>query len=99
MSASPPPDRLLAARVFREEAAREGFSRAGIARSGEPPEFARYRAWIAAGHHAGMRYLAQTEETRRSPESLLPGARSVVCLASPHSAAPHAVGSQKIARR
>ena len=84
------PDRLLAAAVLREEAERHGFTRFGIARARRPEHFGRFESWIAAGRNAGMRYLAETLEARRSPDSLLPGARSVVCLAAPHSAAPYA---------
>ncbi|MFY9550233.1 MAG: tRNA epoxyqueuosine(34) reductase QueG, partial [Thermoanaerobaculia bacterium] len=81
------PDRLLAARVLREEALREGFTRCGVAAAeGPPPRFERFERWIDAGRHAGMRYLARTREVRRRPEALLPGARSIVCLAAPHSA-------------
>jgi epoxyqueuosine reductase len=87
-----PPDRLLAARVLREEARRAGFVRFGIARAEEPPGHARFASWIAAGRHAGMRYLEETREARADPRTLLPGARSVVCLASPHSAAPWVAG-------
>ncbi len=82
------PDRALAARVFREEAEREGFARAGIARAGTPPGFDRFRQWIGEGRHAGMRYLEETSEVRASPAQLLPGARSVLCLAAPHGADP-----------
>ena len=81
-----PPDRARAAATFREEAAREGFSRVGIARAGRPPRFERFRDWIAEGRHAGMDYLERTAEVRSSPASLLPGARSVVCLAAPYQA-------------
>jgi epoxyqueuosine reductase len=79
------PDRLLAARVLREEAEREGFTRFGIARAERAPRFDRYERWIAAGLHAGMRYLEDTLEERRTPASVLSGARSVVCLAAPHA--------------
>jgi len=97
--ASRVPDRLLAARVFREEAEREGFTRVGVARVEEPPRFDRFRGWIAAGRHAGMAYLARTETARGSPESLLPGARSIVCLAARHGArAPVARDGSRIAR-
>ena len=84
-----PPDRLLAARVLREEAEREGFTRFGIAEASEAPQFERFEGWIARGLHAGMRYLDETRATRRSPRALLSGARSVVCLAAPHSPAPY----------
>jgi len=79
-------DRLVAARVFREEAERAGFVRTGIARAQTPPRFERFRGWIAAGRHAGMKYLERTIPLRADPAGLLPGARSVVCLAAPYSA-------------
>ncbi len=84
------PDRLLAARVLREEAIEAGFAKVGIAAAEGPPGRERFEAWIDAGRHAGMRYLEETRKIRASPRTLLPGAgaRSVVCLAAPHSAAP-----------
>ena len=82
------PDRLLAARVLRDEAEREGFTRFGIARAERPPRFERYERWVAAGLHAGMRYLEDTLAERSTPASILSGARSVVCLAAPHAREP-----------
>ena len=66
---------------------RRGFTRFGVAAAVAPPRFDVFDRWLDEGRHAGMRYLSETRETRRSPESLLPGARSVVCLAAPHAAA------------
>jgi len=87
--ASPsPPDRLFAAQVLREEAKRAGFVRFGIARAEEPPRHALFADWLAAGRHAGMRYLEGTRDVRSDPRTLLPGARSVVCLAAPYAATP-----------
>ncbi len=92
-------DRLVAARVFREAAGREGFTRAGIARAGPPPRFERFAEWIAEGRHAGMKYLERSAQKRADPESLLPGARSIVCLAAPYSAKePVATDGSRIAR-
>lgn len=94
-----PSDRIEAARIFRQEATRAGFSRVGIARAGEPPRFERFRGWIAAGRHAGMAYLERTKELRAAPQRLLEGARSVVCLAAPHSTrVPRAADGSRIAR-
>jgi epoxyqueuosine reductase len=76
------PDRLFGAAVFREEARRHSFVRVGIALAGEPERFERFRGWVAEGHHAGMKYLETTTETRSDPGRLLPGARSIVCLAA-----------------
>ena len=93
------PDRLLAARVLREEARREGFTRLGIARGGTAPGHERFRGWIAAGRHAGMKYLEDTADVRFSPDRILSGARSVVCLAAPHAAqAPVASDGSLLAR-
>ena len=92
-------DRVEKARIFREEAEREGFSRVGIARADPPPRFDRFRDWISAGRHAGMAYLEQTAEVRASPGNLLPGARSVVCLAASHRSAPlQAADGSSVAR-
>jgi epoxyqueuosine reductase len=93
------PDPLLCARVFREEARRAGFARIGFARAAEPPRFDRFHSWIEAGRHAGMDYLARTRSVRANPGELLPGARSVVCLAATHDARPFvASDGSKIAR-
>ena len=74
--------------MLREEAIRAGFARVGIAAAEEPPRHERFAAWIAAGRHAGMRYLEETRAVRADPRELLPGARSVVCLAASYPAAP-----------
>ncbi len=93
------PDRLVAARVFREEAHEQAFTRVGIAQAQTPPRFERFRNWIAAGQHAGMAYLERTADVRARPQSLLTGARSVICLAAPHPAEPLvAVDGSRIAR-
>ncbi len=93
------PDPLLSARVFREEARRAGFARIGFARAEEPPRFDRFLSWIESGGHAGMDYLERTGSVRANPAQLLPGARSVVCLAATHDARPFASSDgSKIAR-
>jgi epoxyqueuosine reductase len=94
-----PPDRLVAARVLREEAARAGFARVGFARVEEPPHFDRFRSWLEAGRQAGMAYLERTASVRAHPGELLSGARSIVCLAANHDARPFvASDGSRIAR-
>ena len=98
-SPAPASDRLLAARVLREEARREGFARVGFARAEEPEGFDRFRDWLAAGRHAGMKYLEDTLEARSDPRRILPEARSVVSLSAYHSAAPFVAGDgSRVAR-
>jgi epoxyqueuosine reductase len=58
-----------------------GFGRVRVARAGRPPTFDRYDAFLAAGWHAEMRWLAETRDTRSDVRGLLPEARSVVVLA------------------
>ncbi len=79
-----------AARI-REIALAAGFDRAGIATLGEAATGAAYARWIGEGGHAGMAYLERHAELRRDPRELLPGARSVLCVAlsyAPPAGAP-----------
>ena len=47
--------------------------------------------WIAAGHHAGMAYLAKNRPVRLDPAERFPWARSVVAILVPYaSERPHA---------
>lgn len=57
-----------------------GFALAGIARP-EHADFARYQAWLDAGFHADMDYLADHRGTmRKSAKDLFPACRSVISL-------------------
>src|SRR5689334_11317187 len=55
--------------------AREGFSLSGIA-SAAPTRWAgELRAWLDAGKHGSMAYLAEHLEARLDPKLVLPGAK------------------------
>lgn len=59
-----------------------GFAPVGIASAAPAIESEqRLRDWLAKGHAAGMTYLHRPRPRRGHPEDLLPGARSVICLA------------------
>lgn len=58
-----------------------GFDLVGVAPAVEPPHYATFQHWIAAGYHAGMEYLAGRAGLRQHPSRLLPGARSVIVAA------------------
>jgi epoxyqueuosine reductase len=65
-----------------------GFARVGIAKAERLPEDgARLDAWIEAGHHGQMSYMAETAEVRADPThaAMLPSARSVIVLAMPYA--------------
>ncbi|RYE91316.1 MAG: tRNA epoxyqueuosine(34) reductase QueG [Myxococcales bacterium] len=70
---------------IRQRATELGFDAVGIARADEPlgVEHARYEAFLEAGMHGTMDWLADNRETRRrlDTDDILPGARSVICLA------------------
>jgi epoxyqueuosine reductase len=74
-------DARAAAARLKGWAIEEGFDRAGVA-SLEPqergPAFVR---WLARGDQAGMGYLERRLAARLAPATILPGARSALCVA------------------
>ena len=60
----------------------EGFSKMGIcAPDAVPGTAARLRAFLEAGHHGSMGWMAEREQWRGAPGALWPEARSVIMLA------------------
>ncbi len=79
-----------------------GFALAGIAPA-EPTRWeAELRAWLAAGKHGEMAYLEQNFEALLDPTKILPGVKSIICVADryhdgkKHDAPPPGTG--RIAR-
>ena len=71
----------LKARI-RARALEEGFSAAGICRPDAIPEAAgRLAAFVAAGRHGQMGWMAERIGWRGDPAALWPGARAVIMLA------------------
>ena len=58
-----------------------GFALAGITDARPTAHADAYRAWIADGKQGGMGYLAEEVEKRLDPTALVPGARSILCVA------------------
>jgi len=73
----------------RERARGLGFDRVGVA-SAEAvlePEFSRYEAFVDAGKHGKMGYLAEAREARRRLDTdfILEGATSIICVAESYA--------------
>jgi epoxyqueuosine reductase len=81
----------LDARV-RDAARAYGFDAVGVARADEPlhEDMGRYRAFILAGMHGEMAWLAEPPDTRGRLDTsdILEGARSVVCVARRYGRRP-----------
>ena len=71
----------MTAETIRELARECGFELAGVARAVPVAERDRYHQWVAAGHAGAMGYLTDRRAgVRDDPRSLLPSARSIVCV-------------------
>jgi epoxyqueuosine reductase len=70
------------AEAVRQEALALGFDRVAIGAADPPEHGAAFRRWLEAGHAGGMAYLARRAAERLDPQRVLPGARSVVCVAA-----------------
>lgn len=84
-------------------AAQLGFALVGVAPAIPTKRSEYIRDWLGAGRHGQMAYLAEKIERRMDPRRLLPGARSVICVADRHPAtttlsSQDAQASGKIAR-
>jgi epoxyqueuosine reductase len=77
-----------------------GFDLCRVTGAAPPSSSARFGAWLAAGYHGEMAYLERNAPRRQDPELVLPGVRSVVCLAvSYHGPPPAAMpGAGVVAR-
>jgi len=67
---------------LREEARSAGFALCRIARAGSATHAPQLQAWLQSGHHATMDWMQRTAEQRSDPRLLLPGALSIVVLAT-----------------
>ncbi|WP_068306765.1 tRNA epoxyqueuosine(34) reductase QueG [Pararhodobacter sp. CCB-MM2] len=68
------------------QARAEGFAAMGVMRPGSVPELAgRLQAFVEAGRHGQMGWMAERMNWRGDPSALWPEARSVVMLAEPYT--------------
>ena len=81
--AAPSHDPVALSARIKAHALELGFDAVGIAAADPLEARARYEAWIAAGRHGAMAYLASEKHRARraDPERVLRSLRSVVCVA------------------
>ena len=70
---------------IKARAAELGFDLCRITTADPPPNHGSYHEWIDAGYAGEMGYLARQELKRGDLDAVLPGARSVVCVALNYS--------------
>lgn len=78
-----------------------GFALAGVTCAESTEHGAAFRAWIDAGKQGQMEYLAQDLAQRLDPAALVPGARSILCVADRYAtgrADARMAGAGRIAR-
>jgi epoxyqueuosine reductase len=68
--------------AIRQRAHELGFDDCRFATADPPASAGQFQNWIAAGQHGEMSWLERTAPKRIEPQRVLPGARSVICLAA-----------------
>lgn len=71
--------------ALRQRALELGFDACRFTTAAAPDHAARFEQWLAAGGHGEMTYLQRNAYKRVDPQQVLPGARSVVCVAAAYS--------------
>lgn len=65
-----------------------GFDDCRVTTADAPASAPQLQDWLASGQHGEMGYLERNASKRVNPQLVLPGARSVICLAASYSQAP-----------
>lgn len=71
---------------LRARAVELGFDACRFTSAAPPDHAGQFHAWLEAGHHGEMAWLARQAARRTDPQLVLPGARSVICLAASYHA-------------
>lgn len=83
---------------LKAQAIAAGFDLVGIASLGEPSTAAHFDAWLAAGHHGEMAYLAKGAELRRDARRPVAGMVSALVVALNYGGTQPAGGVARYAR-
>jgi epoxyqueuosine reductase len=67
--------------AIRQRASELGFDDCRFTSAAPPATADKLHDWLAHKNHGGMEWLARNAEKRADPQKVLPGAKSVICLA------------------
>ena len=66
---------------IRQRAAELGFDDCRFTTAAPPTSAEQFRGWLAEKQHGEMAWLERNADKRVEPQKVLPGAKSVICLA------------------
>ena len=79
--------------LIRQKAVELGFDACFVTGAGRPDHAEAFEQWLADGRNGEMQWLARNAPKRVDPRLVLPGARSIVCLAASYHQAEGSSGS------
>jgi len=68
--------------AIRQRALELGFDDCRFTTADAPAGAGPFQGWIAAGQHGEMNWLVRNASERLDPQKVLPGAKSIICLAA-----------------
>ena len=73
--------------AIRQRAAELGFDDCRFTSAGAPASAGQFQHWLAQKNHGEMSWLERNAEKRADPQKVLPGVKSVICLATSYDTA------------
>ena len=74
--------------VIVQRALQLGFDACRFTTADPPASAAQFRQWLTGKQHGDMAYLQRNAHRRVDPQRVLPGAKSIICLAASYAADP-----------
>ena len=68
--------------ALRQRAQELGFDDCRVTTANAPESAAWFKAWLGEGRHGEMAWLERNAAKRVDPQQILPGARSIITLAT-----------------
>jgi epoxyqueuosine reductase len=73
---------------LKQRAVELGFELSGAAPAGRPPRYDAFLDWLQRGYAGEMGYLERRKTERGDPSAILPGVRSIFCVALSYQPTP-----------